>query len=126
MTSKALLVAVGGLLAAVIVVASPTRLEPQVPIYGFDVSVVPDKELADFVQCGLIVFELETEESVAELPSLVIMSGDTNSMVFNGVDGVEVTFECTINREMTEASYEIAGRRDGQLVLNHLATIRLQ
>ena len=126
MTSKALVIVALSLLAAVLVFASPSRPEPQISLYGFDVRVVPDKELADFVQCGLSVFKLETEELVAALPDLVIHAGGTNSLVFNGVDDVEVTFECSVDTEKTEASYEIAGRRDGQLMMNHLATIRLR
>ena len=126
MSNRVLIGLVAASLAAMIVVASPSKPEPQGSVYGFNVRVVPDSELADFVRCGLSVFELETEELVAELPSLTIHAGGSNSLVFNGVDGVEVTLECSVDAEKTEASYEIEGTRDGQLVLNHLATIRLQ
>ena len=126
MTNRVLVGVVAASLAAMIVVASPSKPEPQGSIYGFNVRVAPDSDLAGFVQCGLSVFDLETEELVAELPSLTIPAGGTNGMMFNGVDGVKVTLECSVDEERTEASYEIEGTRDGQLVLNHLATIRLQ
>ena len=116
------------LLTGLIAFAGPGATESavQAPVYGFGVSVLPDEEFDDFVQCGLTVFALESEEHLAQLPSLRIMVGDANTMLFRGVDDVEVTFKCAINADKTEATYEIAGTREGRLVMNHLATVRFQ
>ena len=93
--------------------------------YGFSVAVQPDDEFAGFVSCGMSVFTLADEKRVGEIPPLLISSGGANSMIFLGTDGIEVTFSCGVNTDQTEATYEIAGRIDGRLVLNHLATVRL-
>ncbi len=116
------------LLTVLVELAGPSTSEPlqQRPIYGFGVHVWPDDELDDFVQCGLTVFNLETEEHVWELPPLWIMVGDANTMRFLGVDGVDVRFSCEVNRERTEVSYSVAGTVGDQLVMNHLATVRFQ
>ena len=126
MSKKAVLAAAFSLLAVLIVFAGPTTPAPEDPIYGFGVRVLPDEEFDDFVQCRLSVFRLDTEEEVAELPSLRIMAGDVNAMVLRTVDDLEVTFECTVNAEKTEATYAVAGTRSGRLLMNQLATIRLQ
>ena len=114
------------LMTGLIVFAGPaaTQFAMDAPVYGFGVDVLPDEEFDDFVQCGLTVFTLEGEEHVAQLPRLRIMTGDANSMTFRGIDDVEVTFKCAINADKTEATYEIAGTREGRLVMNHLATVR--
>ena len=113
-----MLVAMVALLAVtgLIVFAGPgaTQLSAKASVYGFGVSVLPDKEFDDFVQCGLTVFALENEEPLPQLPSLRIMTGDANSMTFRGIDDVEVTFKCAINADKTEATYEIAGTREGR------------
>ena len=95
-------------------------------LYGFSVAVQPDNEFAGFVSCGMSIFTLADEKSLGETPALLITSGGANSMKFIGIDGVEVTFSCGVNAEMTEATYEIAGRMEDRLVLNHLATVRLK
>ena len=116
------------LVAALVVFAgsSPTDSKPADPVYGFSVKVVPDDEFDDFVRCGMSIFTLTDEKSLGEPPSLRIMAGDSNRMLFGGLDGMDVTFTCGINAGMTEVAYEIAGKRDGQLVTNQLATIRLK
>ena len=96
------------------------------PIYGFGVKVLPDEEFDDFVRCSLTVFELETEEQLAELPPLRIMAGTANTMGFRGIDEIEVKFGCTVNPEQTEVSYEVTGTIGDQLLMSHMATIRLQ
>ncbi len=109
------------------VLAGSTVIESDVtdPIYGFGVRVLPDEELDDFVQCGLSVFHLADGSNSWELPSLRIFEGSSNSMIFLGENDLEVTFKCFVNREQTEVTYEVEGKRNGRLVLDHLATIRL-
>ena len=115
-------------LATIVAFAGTGVSEPtdKKPIYGFGVTVLPDDEFDDFVRCGMSIFTLTDEKSLGEPPSLRIMAGDSNSMQFSGLDGMDVTFTCGINAGMTEIAYEIAGTRDGQLVTNQLATIRLK
>ena len=67
----------------------------QKPIYGFGVKVVPDEEFDDFVRCGMSIFTLEDEEGVVEPPSLWIMAGDSNGMVFRGLDGMDVRLDAS-------------------------------
>ena len=116
------------LLTVLVVLAGPSMSEPlqQGPIFGFGVHVWPDDELDDFVKCGLTVFNLETEEHVWELPPLRIMVGTANTMRFFGDDGIDVRFDCEVNRERTEVSYTVAGTVGDQLVMNHLTTVRFQ
>jgi len=115
-------------LVALFVFANPgvDQSDLEAPVYGFSVKVLPDEEFDDFMHCGMSVFTLVGETGLREPPSLRMMAGDSNTMKLGGLDRMDVTFTCGINAAMTEATYEIAGRRDGQLVLNHLATIRLQ
>ena len=95
-------------------------------VYGWGVEVVPDLEFADFVQCSLVVYELESEKSVADLPPLRIMAGGANSMSFSDGEGLEVNFSCTVDSQQTEVAYELDGTVDGAPVLNHVATVRLK
>ena len=94
--------------------------------YGFGVEVTPDVEFDDFVQCGLVVYELESEKPLPDLPALRIMAGGVNTMSFSDQDGLEVDFTCTVDSQLKEVSYELAGTVHGSPVLNHIATVRFQ
>jgi len=122
---KLAMFAFGACLIAVLVFASPNEELDAVASYGFSVAVEPDEEFPDFIRCGVSIFDLETESDLREYPALRIASGDHNAMNIVKEDGVEVTFSCSVNEEMTEATYEIAGRLDDRIVINHLASIRL-
>ncbi len=124
MKRKALVAGVAVAFAAVLVLASP-RQEVRGPAYGFGVEVTPDHEFDDFVQCRLRIFELETEKLVAELPPLRIMAGDSNGMKFRDQYGLEVDFRCSVDRQQMETTYEVAATLEGVMVVNHLATVRL-
>jgi hypothetical protein len=99
---------------------------PPGPAYGYGVRVGPDDELADVTTCELSVFRLDDERRTHTLPALRIVAGDSNGLRFLGADGVDVRFECSIDRDRTAATYEIEGRLDGRLVLSHLGTIRVR
>ena len=112
--------------ATVVSVSGAPVSEPAEVVYGFDVRVLPDEEFEDFLQCGLSVFTIGDDRQQWELPSLRIVAGDANSMQFQGVDRIEVTFNCAVNAEKTEVTYEVEGQRDGRIVLNHLGTVRFK
>ncbi len=115
------------LCVGLLIFASPSESQTEAGVshYGFSVAVQPDEEFAGFVRCGIALFNLADEETLDDPPDLHLLAGDSNSMLFIGADGVEVTFTCGVNPEMTEATYEISGRSEGRLVLSHLATVRL-
>lgn len=116
------IVIVALILAGVVAVGSAEKT----PAYGYSVEVTPDEEFENFVQCTLMVFDLETGRPVSNLPSLRIMEGDANSLVFRDSHGTEVEFSCTVDPKMTEVSYELEGTLRGAPVLNHLSTVRLR
>ena len=124
MKKKALVAGVAVAFAAVLVLAAPGQ-EVRGPDYGFGVEVTPDHEFDDFVQCRLRIFELETEKLVAELPPLRIMAGDNNGLEFHDQYGLEVDFRCSVDRQQMETTYEVAATLEGVMVVNHLATVRL-
>ncbi len=122
---KTAMLALGACLIAVLVFAGPNEELDTVASYGYSVAVEPDEEFPDFIRCGISIFNLDTESNLSNFPALRIASGDHNAMNIVMEDGVEVTFSCSVNEDMTEATYEIAGHFDDRLVINHLASIRL-
>ena len=91
--------------------------------YGYGVTVQPDAQWADFIECGLTVFRLDTGEKLPDLPTLRIMAGTHNGMFFR--DGeLDVELSCGVNRQMTEVVYEVKGTVGDRTVLSYQATVR--
>ncbi len=91
---------------------------------GFGVEIIPHDEFDGFYSCRLTLFDVRTDMRVAS-QTITTIKDDGNGMRFRNADGTEVEFNCAVNADGTEASYEIRGSRDNRPIISHVATVHL-
>ena len=91
---------------------------------GFGVEIIPHEELDGFYSCRLTLFDVRTDTRVAS-QTITTIKDDGNGMRFRNADGTDVDFDCAVNADGTEASYEIRGSRDNRPIISHVATVHL-
>lgn len=76
------------------------------PAYGFDLSIVPDEQVADAYLANLVITELSSKTIVAS-PSIRFRAGEPAQTTSQEGSDVDFQFSVAVNKSASAAEYDI-------------------